>query len=285
MNAPALGAHVSTAGGLPRAFERGREIAATALQIFVKNASQWRGKALTGDETRLFRAARAGEGEPPVVAHAAYLINLAAPDEAILAKSRAALADELGRCAALGVDALVVHPGAHMGRGIDGGIDAVAASLDAVFAELPEEGPALLLELTAGQGTVLGHTFEQLASMRERASRRARLGFCLDTCHAFAAGYEVGSAAAVEEFLAAAERTLGLGSVGCIHLNDSVGERGSKKDRHANIGEGRIGLEGFRRLISEPTLAHAPMILETPIGDDERGHARDLARLRELLAG
>ena len=275
---------MSTAGGLSRAFERGREIAATALQIFVKNASQWRGKALTGDETRLFRAARAGEGEPPVVAHAAYLINLAAPDEAILAKSRAALADELGRCAALGVDALVVHPGAHMGRGIEGGIDAVAASLDAVFAELPEEGPALLLELTAGQGTVLGHTFEQLASMRERTSRRARLGFCLDTCHAFAAGYEVGSAAAVEDFVAAAERTLGLRSVGCLHLNDSVGERGSKKDRHANIGEGRIGLEGFRRLIAEPALAHAPMILETPIGDDEQGHARDLARLRELLA-
>jgi deoxyribonuclease-4 len=172
-----------------------------------------------------------------------------------------------------------------MGRGPEAGIDAVAASLDAVFAELSAEGPLLLLELTAGQGTVLGCTFEQLAAMRERVTRHARIGFCLDTCHAFAAGYDVGTPAAVDDFLAGAERTLGLASVGCLHLNDSVGERGSKKDRHANIGEGKIGLEGFRRLISEPALARIPMILETPIGDDERGHARDLARLRELLAG
>jgi deoxyribonuclease-4 len=285
MSATALGAHVSTAGGLARVFERGREISATALQIFVKNASQWRGKPLADEEVRAFRAARAGEEAQPVVAHAAYLINLAAPDEAILAKSRAALADELGRCAALGVDALVVHPGAHMGRGVEAGIDAVAASLDAVFGELPEAGPALLLELTAGQGTVLGHTLGQLAAMRSRTARNGRVGFCLDTCHAFAAGYDVGSAAAVEDFLAAAERELGLASIGCVHVNDSVGELGSRKDRHANIGEGKIGLAGFRRLLGEQALASTPFVLETPMGDDERGHARDLARLRELLAG
>ena len=283
MTASALGAHVSTAGGLAKAFERGRELAATALQIFVKNASQWRGKPLTTPEIELFRSARTAA--LPVVAHAAYLINLAAPDPQILARSREALADELGRCAALGVDALVVHPGAHLGQGIEAGLDAVAASLDAVFAEFPADGPALLLELTAGQGTVLGHTLEQLAAIRQRTERPARIGFCLDTCHAFAAGYEVGTAAAVEDFLAAAERALGLALVGCVHLNDSVGERGSHKDRHANIGEGRIGVEGFRRLLEEPRLAATPLILETPIGDDEQGHARDLARLRALLAG
>jgi len=285
MTASALGAHVSTAGGLAKAFDRGRDLAATALQIFVKNASQWRGKPLGDEETSVFRAARAAGEEQPVVAHAAYLINLAAPDPAILARSREALADELGRCAALGVDALVVHPGAHLGQGIEAGLDAVAASLDAVFATLPEQGPALLLELTAGQGTVLGHTLEQLAAIRERTERRGRVAYCLDTCHAFAAGYEVGSAAAVEDFLAAAERALGLALVGCIHLNDSVGERGSHKDRHANIGEGRIGVEGFRRLLTESRLVRTPMILETPMGDDEQGHARDLARLRALVAG
>lgn len=285
MAASALGAHVSTAGGLAKAFDRGRDLAATALQIFVKNASQWRGKPLGEEESRAFRAARGAAEALPVVAHAAYLINLAAPDPAILARSREALADELGRCAALGVDALVVHPGAHLGQGIELGLDAIAASLDAVFSALPEEGPALLLELTAGQGTVLGHTLEQLAAIRERTSRRGRVAFCLDTCHAFAAGYDVSSSAAVEDFLAAADRALGLSLVGCVHLNDSVGERGSRKDRHANIGEGRIGVEGFRRLLAEPRLAATPMILETPLGDDEQGHARDLARLRALLAG
>jgi deoxyribonuclease-4 len=285
MAATALGAHVSTAGGLAKAFDRGRDLTATALQIFVKNASQWRGKPLGEEETRGFRAARAAGEAQPVVAHAAYLINLAAPDPAILARSREALADELGRCAALGVDALVVHPGAHLGQGIEAGLDAIAASLDAVFATLPEKGPALLLELTAGQGTVLGHTLEQLAAIRERTERRGRVAFCLDTCHAFAAGYEVGSAGAVEDFLAAADRALGLALVGCVHLNDSVGERGSHKDRHANIGEGRIGVEGFRRLLTEPRLVATPMILETPMGDDEQGHVRDLARLRALVAG
>lgn len=281
---PPLGAHVSVAGGLALAFERGREIGCDALQIFVKNPSQWRAQPLAAEEVAAFRAAHAAAGRPALVAHAAYLINLAARDPAILERSRAALADEARRCAELGVPALVVHPGAHLGAGEDAGVTAVAAALDAIDAELGDCPTRILLELTAGQGSVLGARLEQLAAIRARARSAARLDVCLDTCHAFAAGYEVGTAAGVEEFLARAGATVGWERLVCVHLNDSVGERGSRRDRHANLGEGRIGLEGFRRLLAEPRLARVPMILETPIGEDGGGHGRDLARLRALGA-
>jgi len=281
---PPLGAHVSVAGGLALAFERGREIGCDALQIFVKNASQWRAKPLAEPEIATFVASRVAAGEPPLVAHAAYLINLCAIDPAILEKSRAALADEALRAGALGVGGVVVHPGAHLGAGEDAGITAIAGSLDEIAGRVAGAPAArILIEATAGQGSVLGHRLEQLAAIRERAATGAALGYCLDTCHAFAAGYDLGSAAAVEDFLAEVDRILGLDAIACVHLNDSVGELGSRKDRHANLGEGRIGLEGFRRLLAEPRLAHVPMILETPLGDDERGHARDLATLRSLL--
>jgi deoxyribonuclease-4 len=281
---PPLGAHVSVAGGLALAFERGREIGCDALQVFVKNASQWRARPLAEVEIATFQAARQAAGEPPLVAHAAYLINLCAIDPAILEKSRAALADEALRAGALGVGGVVVHPGAHLGAGEDAGLTAIAGSLDEIAGRVAGAPAArILIEATAGQGSVLGHRLEQLAAIRERAATGSTLGFCLDTCHAFAAGYDLGSAVAVEDFLGEVDRLLGLDSVACVHLNDSVGELGSRKDRHANIGEGRIGPEGFRRLLAEQRLARVPMILETPLGDDERGHARDLATLRSLL--
>lgn len=280
---PPLGAHVSVAGGPSLAFERGRAIGCEALQIFVKSPSQWRAKPLPDGEATAFRTAWTGAGRPPLLAHAAYLINLAASDAAVLARSRDALADEARRCAQLGVPALVVHPGAHLGAGEAAGLEAVAASLDAVSRELAGCPTRILLELTAGQGSVLGSRLEQLAAIRALAASRNRLAVCLDTCHAFAAGYEVGTAAGVEAFLEEVERTVGLARVEGVHLNDSAGERGSRRDRHASIGEGRIGLAGFRRLLVEPRLAAVPMVLETPLGDDELGHARDLARLRELL--
>jgi len=282
---PLLGAHVSTAGGLANAFARGRELGCEALQIFVKSPSQWRGRALAAEEVAAFAAERAAGTAPPLVAHAAYLINLAAPDPAILGKSRAALADELSRAAALGLEGVVVHPGAHLGEGVEAGLDAVARSLDAILAELPAAGPRVLLELTAGQGTVLGHTLEQLRAMRDRTARADRVGYCLDTCHAFAAGYDLATAGAVDRFVDEVARVLGWEHVACWHLNDSVGALGSRKDRHANIGGGEIGREGFRRLLAAPESAARPMILETPLGDDEGGHARDLATLRELLDG
>jgi len=279
---PPLGAHVSAAGGLVRAIDRGVELGCDALQVFVKNASQWKAKPVSEKDAAAFRGAHAASPIGPLVAHAAYLINLAAPDPAILAKSRAALADELERCARHGIPALVVHPGAHLGRGEEAGLTAVAESLDAVYGELGDCATTTLLEITAGQGTVLGRRLGDLESIRRQAACRGRLGVCLDTCHAFASGYALDDAGGYEEFFAELEETIGLASVACVHLNDSVGERGSRKDRHANIGEGRIGIELFARLLADARLVAVPMILETPLGDDELGHARDLERLRAL---
>jgi deoxyribonuclease IV len=280
---PRLGAHVSTAGGLANAFARGAEIGCEALQIFVKSPNQWRAKPLAGDDAAAFRDAHAAAGQLPVVAHAAYLINLAASDPAILAKSRAGLADEVARGAAIGLDGVVVHPGAHLGRGVEAALDAIAASLDELTSELPDGAPRILLELTAGQGSVVGHTLEQLAQIRARAACKERLGYCLDTCHAFAGGYDLRTAAAVARFVDQVESVLGLDLVACVHLNDSEGELGSRKDRHANIGEGKIGRDGFAHLLGDKRLAGMPMVLETPLGDDESGHARDLATLRALM--
>jgi deoxyribonuclease-4 len=285
---PPIGAHVSTAGGLATAFPRAAKLGCEALQIFVKSPNQWRAKPLAEPDAEAWRRAHAAAGGPPVVAHAAYLINLAATSPELLAQSRTALADELDRAARLGLAGVVVHPGAHLGVGIDAGITAVAASVDAVLAAAPaaEEaagGPRLLLELTAGQGSTLGHTLEQLAAIRERTRGSGRIAYCLDTCHAFAGGYPLATAAEVEEFLAAVDRVLGLGRVECIHLNDSLHPLGSRKDRHAHIGDGQIPLEGFRRLLEEPRLARVPMVLETDPGEDESGHARDLATLRGLI--
>lgn len=280
---PPLGAHESTAGGLATAFGRGEAIGCDALQIFVKNASQWKAKPLAAEDVAAFRAAHAASPIRPLVAHAAYLINLAAPDPAILEKSRAALADELTRCAQVGVPGLVVHPGAHLGRGEEAGLAAIAESLDAVYATVPDCPTLTLLELTAGQGTVLGRRLADLETIRRQAESRARLGVCLDTCHAFAAGYALDDAQGFADFLAEIDATVGFDAVRCVHVNDSVGARGSKKDRHANLGDGLIGLELFARLLTEPRFAAIPLILETPLGDDERGHARDLATLRGLV--
>ena len=281
-----LGAHVSIAGGLPTAIERGRKLDCEALQIFVKNASQWRGRALGDEEAVAFRGAHAETGEPPLVAHASYLINLAATDPAILERSRAALADELDRCDRLGVGGLVVHPGAHLGAGEEEGIERIAASLDAVLdralADRPGLATLVLLENTAGQGTVLGYRNEQLAAIRARAGHPERIGYCLDTCHAFAAGYAVHEPAGWEEWMAEVGEVLGFERVAAWHLNDSKQPFGSRKDRHENVGQGEIGPECFARLIYDERGEGRPMVVETPMGDDELGHQRDLDFLRTL---
>jgi deoxyribonuclease-4 len=276
---PLLGAHVSVAGGLPTALERGVELGCDALQIFVKNNSRWRGRELTDDEARRFAAAREAAGIGPVFAHASYLLNLASPDATTHRRSLAALGDELDRCDRLALDGLVVHPGAHVGAGEDAGLDRVRASIDCVLARYPGPTP-LLLELTAGQGTVLGHRLEHLAALRTATDSRRSIGVCIDTCHAFAAGYPIHTRRGYESFCRQIAATVGTDAVGCFHLNDSTGDLGSRRDRHANLGRGAIGLPTFRRLVADSTWQAVPMILETPRGDDGSGHRRDLARLR-----
>jgi len=285
-----LGAHVSSTGGVARAWGRAAELGCDAFQLFVKNASTWQAKPLAATEVDAFRAARAATrgattfAPLPVVAHASYLVNLASPDPENLARSRTALADELLRCTALGVDALVVHPGAHMGEGESAGLAAVARSLDDVFARHPEIATRLLLENTAGQGTVLGSAPAHLAAIVAAVDERARVGVCLDTCYAFAAGHDLRDAAGYEAFLAAVDAAVTLERVGAWHLNDSRHDLGSRKDRHESIGQGTLGEAAFARLLADTRFGDTPMILETPLGDDELGHARDLAVLRRLEA-
>jgi len=277
---PLLGAHVSAAGGVDRAPERGEALGCRSVQIFVRNPNRWRSAELRAETVEAFRAARRETAVRSVVAHAGYLINLAAADRGVLARSRRALADELDRSRRLGLDALVVHPGAHLGAGEEQGIERAVRSLDAVLAARPADDPVLLLENTAGQGTLLGATIEQLAAILDRCRWRDRLGLCIDTCHAFAAGYAIHRPDGAEELWERIDRLAGLSRLRCLHLNDSRHGLGSHRDRHANLGKGRIGLDTFRRLSVDPRFAGLPLVLETPRGEDGGGHRRDLERLR-----
>jgi deoxyribonuclease-4 len=272
---------VSIAGGLPNAIDRGVELGCDAIQIFVKNNSRWVGRELLAEEANAFRAARRASPLGAVIAHASYLINPAATDPATLERSRDALADELERCQHLGLDGLVLHPGAHLGTGPASGLARAARSLDEVLARVPR-APLVLLEITAGQGSALGSTLEELAAIRTGCSQPERLGVCLDTCHAFAAGYPLHEPAGYERFFAEFEAIIGLDALRAIHLNDSQGALGSRRDRHANIGAGEIGRGLFARLLHDPALAGVPMLLETPRGEDSVGHRSDLQLLKRL---
>ena len=284
MRAPLLGAHVSIAGGPPEAIERAVELGVAACQIFVKNANRWRARPLGRDEVDTFRRRRREAGLRRVVAHAGYLINLSATDAANRERSIAALADELGRADALGLDGLVVHPGAHLGAGVEAGLRRNARSLDRVLARLPEAATPILLEGTAGQGTVLGHRLEQLAEIVALARAGDRLGLCLDTCHLFAAGYPIHRPEGLDEVLRRVESLFGRERLRCVHVNDSRHSLGSRRDRHANIGQGELGLDAFRSLVNDRRLRDVPLIVETPLGDDGHGHREDLRRLRSLVA-
>jgi deoxyribonuclease-4 len=279
-----IGAHMSVAGGPATGIERALAVRARALQIFTKNANQWKGKPISDAEATAFRDAWEASGLAPVVAHDSYLINLASPDRSLRRRSIEALADELLRCETLGVAFLVAHPGAHMGSGVLDGCDRVADSIDEARALAPAPGVILLLETVAGQGTTLGRRFEELARMRGGVSRRDLVQFCLDTCHVHAAGYDIASERGYEETMREFDAILGLETLRVIHANDSKNERGSRVDRHEHIGKGKIGKEAFGRIMRDPRLAATPKILETPKGaDGVVMDRRNLALLRRLV--
>ena len=271
---------MSIAGGAPKAVARATDLGCDAFQIFVKSPNRWRNAPRSEEESRAFRDAREAAGLP-VVAHAGYLINLASPKDDVRATSRDALADELRRCAALDVPGLVLHPGAPQDDGREVGIERVASGLDAVLAEVGDLQVAVLLENTAGQGSTLGLTVDELHAIRSRVDAPERIGICLDTCHAFAAGYDL-AGDGYDRLIEEMEAGPGLAALACWHLNDSKFPLGKNRDRHANIGDGEIGPEPFARLLRDERFAGLPMILETPLGDDGQGHARDLATLRSL---
>jgi deoxyribonuclease-4 len=291
---PRLGAHLSIAGGLPRAVDRAVASKCEALQIFTKSAGQWRARALPDDEVVLFRR-RVGEtGIRPVVAHNSYLINIAAAAPALRLQSLNALREELDRANRLGLDALVMHPGSFTTGTEEQGLELIADGLRTVLAEQPDGdgGAMILLEHTAGQGTNLGHRFEQLASIIERLGGSARIGVCLDTCHLLTAGYDICSEEGYRRTFREFDRLVGLQRLKLFHLNDSKKPCGSRVDRHEHIGKGCLGLEPFRRLLNDRRFSQLPMLLETPKletpesrrkSDVDPWDARNLRTLRKLL--
>jgi deoxyribonuclease IV len=276
-----LGAHMSISGGLDKAVIRGQEVGCEAMQLFTKNSNQWKAKPLTPTEVTAFRDACQAAGIGPVIAHSAYLINLAAPDEALYEKSIQAFVDELQRCELLGIPYLVVHPGAHMGTGEEQGLKRITAAIDRIHRETSKMQAAIALEITAGQGTVLASKFEHFATILEQVEEPERLGFCLDTCHLLAAGYDFRTPEGYAQMMEAWDELVGIERIRVIHLNDSKKDLGSRVDRHEHIGQGYIGTKGFEWLLNDPRLADLPMVLETPKDDD--ADVRNLATLRRLI--
>ena len=289
---PRLGAHMSVAGGVPRAVERAVLHGCQALQIFSKNASQWQGRPLAAADIREFRARVRASGIAPVVSHASYLINLATGDRALRARSLDAMRDELDRADALGLLGVVLHPGCSTAGTEADGLDLIADGLLRLFGERRRSRTMVLLEQTAGQGTSLGTTFEQLASIIARMNDDTRVGVCLDTCHLVAAGYDLASPEGYAATFAQFGRLVGFDRLKAFHLNDSKRPLGSRVDRHEHIGKGFVGLDTFRRIVNDSRFRTLPMLLETPKSHGRPPHAiqidpldaRNLTTVRRLIA-
>ncbi len=289
---PRLGAHLSIGGGLPRAVDRAVASRCEALQIFTKSAGQWRSRVLPQDEIVLFRRRVADTGIHPVVAHNSYLINIAAAAPALREQSQAALLEEYDRADALGLQGLVMHPGSYTTGSEAEGIRLIASGLRTLLRARPRAAPLILLEHTAGQGTNLGHRFEHLAEILALVDGSPRVGICLDTCHLLTAGYDICSEEGYVHTFRELDRLVGLDRIKVFHLNDSKKPCGSRVDRHEHIGKGCLGLEPFRRILTDPRFAGLPMLLETPKLDTPESRrksdvdpwdARNLRTLRRLM--
>jgi deoxyribonuclease-4 len=279
-----LGAHMSIAGGFDKAVHRAHSVESEALQIFTKNQNQWKAKDILAEQAELFRQCCTDCVVDPVVAHDSYLINLASPSDELWEKSIAAFRIELERCEMLGIPFLVTHPGAHTGSGTEAGMQRVIAALDRVHTDLPGYHVKTLLETTAGQGTTLGATFEELATMMGGVATPERVGVCFDTCHIFVAGYDIRSPQAYAETMNHFDSTIGIQHLHAIHLNDALKEHGSRRDRHAHIGKGYIGPAGFWNLMNDERLAGKPALLETEKGDDLAEDREAIMLLRSFVS-
>ena len=295
---PRLGAHMSIRGGLHLALERGHSIGCETIQLFTRNSNRWKAKARTPEELEQYRETLTRTGIDPVIAHAIYLINLAAPDRRVHVQSNEAFREELARCHEAGIAYLVLHPGSHKGTGLEQGIARIAQGIREAYADHPEYTVVTLLENTAGQGDTIGRTFEELAQI-EALCRQSdadklqadpgaddecpHIGYCFDTAHALASGYDIRTAEGYEETLDRFDEVLGLDRLRCFHLNDSKTDLGSHRDRHEQIGQGHVGLETFRLLLNDARFADRPMLLETPKDDDLHQDVEALALLRALI--
>ena len=280
---PRFGAHTSIAGGLHLALERATALGCDSVQIFLRNNLRWRARARTPEELEQFRETLAASELEPVVAHAIYLINLASPEKEVRAQSIEAFAEELARCHEAGIPYLVLHPGSHKGEGLEEGIARIARTISAAYDAHPEYEVMTLLENTAGQGNVIGKSFEELSQIAAQLEDPAHVGYCFDTAHALAAGYELRTSEGYHETFAQLGHRLGLDKLHCFHVHDSRDDLNEEADEHRNVGEGYLGIEAFRMLVNDPRFAELPMILETPTEDDMSGYEADLKLLRSLV--
>ncbi|HEV3243441.1 MAG TPA: deoxyribonuclease IV [Chthoniobacterales bacterium] len=278
-----LGAHMSIGGGVHTAIERGRSIKCTAIQMFVKNNMQWFARPLMHEEIRAFLEHQQHGDLLLIFAHANYLINLSATNPQFHANSIRALSEELTRADQLELPFLVLHPGAHLGAGEEAGLEKIVDSINRVFRRIPKVKTRIALETTAGQGSSLGHRFEQIACIVENVREPERLCVCLDTAHIFAAGYDIGSEAGIKKTFREFDRVIGFDRLAAVHMNDSKTGRGSRVDRHQHIGKGQIGLDAFRFIMRNRRFRKIPKVLETPKGKELREDVENLKTLRELM--
>ena len=278
-----FGAHESIAGGVFTAIERGVTATCDTIQMFNKANAQWRAKVLTDAEIEKFFELQQQTGVTVCTSHSSYLINIASPDKALGTKSYLGLKDEMERCERLRIPNLVMHPGAHVGAGLETGMDTIVKNLNKLFGELKDNHVTLALETTAGQGSTIGRTFEELAYIIENVEDSTYLGVCLDTCHIFAAGYDIREPKVYSKTIKSFDDTIGLDRLRIIHANDSKKEFDSRRDRHEHIGQGHIGLDGFRNIVNDKKLKYVPIILETPKGEDLKEDIENLKVLRSLV--
>jgi len=278
-----IGAHMSIAGGVHRAILSGCELGCETIQIFTKSPGNWGMPALSEKAEKQWDEARSRVDISPVIAHDCYLVNLASPDRTLWERSIATLGNEVQRAQKLGIERFVIHPGAHMGSGEEEGLKRVAAALDRVLAQ--DAQTTILLETTAGQGSSLAYRFEHLASILSLSRYSDRIGICLDTCHIFAAGYDIRSRTGYERIINELDSIVGLEKILALHVNDSKRELGSRVDRHEHIGKGEIGYEGIACFLRDERLESLPFILETPKGTGNRMDRQNLKVLREMRSG
>jgi deoxyribonuclease-4 len=278
-----LGAHMSIAGGLHLAPGRGKVAGCGVIQVFTQNSNQWRGKMPTDSDVALFQEQWEEAGLHEIVSHDIYLVNLGAAPGEVRDKSLAAFREEMERCARLGIGKIVMHPGSHLGDGIERGIGRIVEAFDFLIAATPDYRGKILLETTAGQGTNLGYTFEQLRAIIDGSAFPDRFAVCFDTCHTFAAGYDITTEDGYRAVFTEFDRIIGLDRLLCFHFNDSKKGLGCRVDRHEHIGQGAMGLAPFRFILNDSRFAAIPKILETPKGDNDEMDAVNLKLLRELM--
>lgn len=278
-----LGAHMSISGGLYKAIDRAVAAGCGTVQIFTRSSNQWKPKPISDKDAALFRKSVSDSGLHEVISHDIYLINLAAAPGDTRDKSLAAFADEMSSCARLGINKIVMHPGSHTTDSPEAGLERVIAAFDQLFPQAPDYEGLVLLETTAGQGTNLGRTFEELQIIINGSKYPDRFGVCFDTCHTFAAGYNTATPEGYADVMEQFDRLLGLERLHCFHFNDSKKGLGSRVDRHEHIGLGALGLEPFRLIMNDSRFVKIPKILETPKGDDDAMDQVNLALLRGLV--